>query len=94
MSPVFGYHPTTNRNTLQYGLPTCTSVTFNPAGDFKPVAFGVEIDGMRYRYKLKSANINKDKNGVYAFDCEYVDLGRIKTVRLIFDVIRCRWTVG
>lgn len=73
MPPVFGYRPRTNRNTLQYGLPVCTSVIFNPQVDFKPVAFGMEIDGMRHRYKIRSVKAVKDKDGVYIFDCEYVE---------------------
>lgn len=94
MPPVFGYRPYVNRNVLQSGYPICTAVTFNPVGDIKPVAFGVVMDGMRYRYKITAVKDVKDNHGAYIFDCEYIDLGRIKAVRLVFDVANCRWMVG
>lgn len=94
MPTAFGFRPYTNRNVLRSGFPVCVVATYNPAGDFKPVAFGAEIDGMRYRYKIKSATIVKDSHGEVSFDCEYVDMGRIKAVRLVFDVNECRWVIG
>jgi hypothetical protein len=94
MPTAFGFRPHyTNRNTLKSGCLVCVAVTFTPSGDFKPVAFGVEINGMRYRYKI-DAKTFKDNHGVFSFDCEYVDLGITKTVRLVFDVKGCRWSVG
>lgn len=94
MPTAFGYRPRINRNTIQSGLSVCTAVVHNPSGELKPVAFGVEFDGLRYRYKIKSSSVVKESHGIIVFDCEYVDLGRIKTVRLVFDVTRCQWTVG
>lgn len=94
MPPVFGYRPSTNRNVIRSGYPVCVIATFNPAGDFKPVSFGVEFDGFRYRYKIKSAFVVKDDEGEITFECVYVDLGRVKVMRLVFNVIECRWVVG
>jgi hypothetical protein len=79
---------------MSSGFPVCVVVTYNPTGDFKPICFGAEIDGMRYRYNIKSASIVKNSSGEIVFNCEYVDMGRLKTVRLGFDVIGCRWTIG
>ncbi len=92
--PVFGYYPTTNRNTPKSGQPVCVSVVFNPAGAFKPIAFGLEIDGMRYRYIIKSITSTKDNRGIFSFNCTYIDFGLIKAVLLVFDAARCTWTVG
>lgn len=94
MPPVFGYRPTKSRHILRSGYPVCTVIAFNPAGNLRPVAFGVEMEGMRYRYKINDAKIVKDKNGIFAFDCDYVELGRLKTVRLVFDINNHLWSVG
>jgi hypothetical protein len=96
MPTAFGFHPHnyTNRNTLKSGYPVCVSATCNTVGDFKPVAFGVEIEGMRYRYTIKEVKAIKDNHGVFSFDCEYVDFGIIKYIRLMFVVSDCRWMVG
>lgn len=96
MPTAFGFRPHnyTNRNTFKSGYHICAAVTFNPTGDFKPVAFGAEFNGMRYRYVIKSARLVKEHNVDRVFDCEYVDLGLLKTVRLVFNVRDCQWTVG
>lgn len=96
MPTAFGFRPHnyTNRNIPRSGLSVCVTAVYNPAGDFLPVAFGAEMDGMRYRYTIKEIKVTKEAPGQFMFDCEYVDLGRIKAVRLIFDVTRCQWVVG
>jgi hypothetical protein len=95
MPTAFGFHPhTCNRNVPRSGLSVCVTAVYNPTGDIRPVAFGLEIDGMRYRYTIKEIKVTKETPGQFIFDCDYVDLGRIKAVRLIFDVVNCRWMVG
>ena len=96
MPTAFGFHPHnfTNRNVPKSGLSVCVTAVYNPAGEFRPVAFGAEMDGMRYRYTIKEIKVVKDSHGQFIFDCEYVDLGRIKAVRLTFDVVNCLWTIG
>lgn len=94
MPTAFGFRPYTNRNVMRSGFPVCVVVTYNPAGDFRPVYFGAEFDGLRYRYRIKSATVIKDSHGEVSFDCEYVDMGRIKAVRLVFDVIGMCWVIG
>jgi hypothetical protein len=93
MPTAFGFHPYKSNNVLRSGFPVCTVVTFTRAGDFKPVSFGVEIDGMRYRYNV-TVKAFKEIHGQFTFDCEYVDLGRLKAVRLEFDTLTMLWTVG
>jgi hypothetical protein len=92
--PVFGYHPLMPAKIFKSGQPICAAVVFNPVSDFKPIAFGVELNGLRYRYKVKTIRHDKDKFGFYTFDCEYIDFGRVIPIRLIYDVTRCQWTVG
>lgn len=94
MPTAFGYRPSISRHTLKTGYPICTSITFNRSGAIRPEAFGVEIEGMRYRYKIKSITAFKENHGSFSFDCEYVELGRIKSVRLIFDINLCLWSIG
>ena len=93
MPTAFGFRPYTNRNIIRSGLSVCTSVVYNTIGEFKPIAFGMEMNGMRYRYRIKSVKVVKESPSEYIFDCEYVDLGRIKVVRLILDINRCLWYV-
>jgi hypothetical protein len=92
--PVFGYRFSPSRHVLKPGQPVCITAVYNPAGEFKPVAFGVEMEGFRYRHKIKSVKAVKDRHGVFTFECEYIDLGTVKTVLLVFDVMHCRWMVG
>lgn len=92
--PAFGYRPTRNPNIIRSGLPACVVVVFNPTGKLKPVSFGIELDGLRYRYNIKRIVVFKESHGSFIFDCEYVDLGRIMQVRLLFNVSQCQWTVG
>lgn len=94
MPTAFGFRPHISRHTMRSGLPVCIIATYNSAGNFMPIYFGIELDGMRYRYKIKSATVIKDSHGEITFDCDYADMGRIKTVRLVFDVIGCQWVVG
>jgi hypothetical protein len=79
---------------MRSGLSVSVTAVYNPAGEFRPVAFGAEIDGMRYRFKIKEIKVFKENKGEFIFDCEYVDLGIIKAVRLVFDVVRCQWKIG
>jgi hypothetical protein len=94
MPTAFGFRPYTNRNTMRSGLFVSVTAVYNPIGEFRPVAFGVEIDGMRYRFNIKEIKVFKENHGEFIFDCDYVDLGMIKAVRLIFDVNRCQWKIG
>lgn len=94
MPTAFGFRPYTFRHILRPGLPVCVIAVYNRAGMFRPVAFGTEIDNLRYRYKIREIIVFKEKHGEYVFDCEYVDFGRVKAVRLVFDVKQCRWVIG
>lgn len=91
---VFGHRPHTTVLRIPRGQRLCVAVVFNPTGDFKPVSFGVLINSMRFRYTIKSVLSRKEDHGNIIFDCEYIDLGRIKTIRLVCDVALCIWTVG
>ena len=92
--PAFGYRTTRKPNIVCSGVPACVVAVFNPVGDFKPVSFGVELDGLRYRYNINRIVVFKESHGNFTFDCEYVDLGRIIPVRLVFNVSQCRWVIG
>lgn len=92
--PVFGYHPMMPAKTFRTGQPVCVAVVYNPVSDFKPIAFGIELNGLRYRYRVKLIRHDKDNFGSYIFDCEYIDFGRIQSIRLIHDTRTCMWTVG
>lgn len=94
MPTAFGFRPYTNRNVPRSGLSVCATVVFNTVGEFRPVAFGAEMDGMRYRFKIKDIKVFKENKGEFIFDCEYVDMGRIRAVRLICDVDKRLWKVG
>ena len=91
---VFGHRPHTSELRIPRGQRLCVAVVFNPAGEFKPVSFGVEINSMRFRYNIKSVLSIKEIHGNIIFDCEYTELGMIKTIRLVCDVALCIWTVG
>lgn len=94
MPTAFGFRPYTFHNVVRPGLQVCAAAVYNPAGDFRPIAFGLEAGGMRYRYRIKEIVVCKEHHGECIFDCLYVDFGRVKAVRLIFDVRQCRWVIG
>jgi hypothetical protein len=52
------------------------------------------MEGMRYRFKIKTVTLVRDSHGEIVFDCEYVELGLVKAVRLVYLVNECRWLVG
>jgi hypothetical protein len=91
---IFGHYIPREQIHIPSGYPVCVSAVFNPIGDFKPVSFGVDYNGIRHRHVIKSVMASKESYGIFTFDCEYVDLGLIKAVRLLFDVTQCLWTVG
>ncbi|CRZ34608.1 hypothetical protein DFR55_101374 [Herbinix hemicellulosilytica] len=92
--PVFGYRPSRKSNILRPGQPVCVAVVYNVLAEFRPVAFGVELNGMRYRYKISRVNAYKDNYGAIIFDCEYNAFGCIIPVRLVFNVFQGLWLIG
>ena len=94
MSPVFGYHYSSRQTPIPSGHPVCVAVTFNPKGDMRLDAFGVEINHLRYRYKIKSVKSIKDKPGMRFFECEYIDFGRLKILNFVYYIADHRWTVA
>lgn len=91
---VFGYRPSVKPNILRPGQTICVAAVYNTLGEFKPVAFGAEIDGIRYRFLISIVKVTNEKNGVFIFDCEYLGHNKIYSVQLIFDVLRCIWVIG
>jgi hypothetical protein len=92
MSPVFGHYIPKNNNFVPSGHPVCVAATFNAEAKVRPDAFGVEVNGMRFRYIIKSATLTKELIGTRVYRCEYVDLGLIKTINLIYYIHEHRWT--
>lgn len=93
MAQFFEYHQSTNKNSLPSGHPVCMAVTFNAAGEMRPDAFGVEINSLRYRYRIESYQLVGEIYGYAEYLCNYTDLGLAKTVTLVYRIRDHRWTV-
>jgi hypothetical protein len=57
---IFGHCIPRQQVRVPVGYPVCVSAVFNPSGEFKPVAFGIEYDGIRHRHVIKSVLASKD----------------------------------
>jgi hypothetical protein len=94
MPPVFGYHSSFHLHSIPTGYPVCTSVTYNTIASMYINAFGVEINGMRFRYIVTSSILTKECYDTMQYRCEYEELGRSKTINLIYYIKEHRWTAG
>jgi hypothetical protein len=94
MPPVFGYHSSSHLQSIPTGYPVCTSITYNTTARMCINAFGVEIDGMRFRYIVTSSFLTKECSDTMQYRCEYEELGRIKTINLIYCIKEHRWMAG
>jgi hypothetical protein len=69
--------------------------SFKPTGEIKPLYFRLEDDiEERFTFMLSKAHLRKDYNYIMIFDCEYMAYGRINYIVLVYDVTKCRWSVG
>lgn len=70
-------------------------ITFNTLGNIKPLFFRIEDDNCeRFTYKLSSSFLQKDYNYIMLFYCKYDAYGKNNNIMLVYDVIKCLWTIG
>lgn len=91
---AFGHRPSIPYKPIPSGHPICVVATYNTVGQIRVDSFGVEVDGMRYRYKITSCFLFKELKGILVYQCTYEDVGTEKHIRFNFYTADCRWTVA
>ncbi len=74
------------------GHKVCVSVSYNPDGDVRIDAWGIEFGGKRFRYKVQSTKLIEDVGTYQKFCCVYVEFGLLKSINLVFFCHKHRWT--
>lgn len=91
---AFGHRPTIPYKPIPSGHPVCVAATFNTVGQIRVDSFGAEVQGLRFRYKIKSCFLLKEQKGILTYQCTYEEFGLLKDIRFNFYTADCRWTVG
>ncbi|MBH1939306.1 hypothetical protein I5677_00200 [Mobilitalea sibirica] len=78
-----------------HGHPVAVIAAFNVLGDFIPRYFCIEDDNQElFKYKIHSVISTKDRYMLKEFYCVYDTYDYRTNILLIFDITKCRWTIG
>ena len=69
----------------------CVSASFNPGGDIRIDAWGIEFGGKRFKYKVESYTLIKEIDAYLLFQCEYIEFGLLKSINLVLFLRPHRW---
>ncbi|MGF7142783.1 hypothetical protein HNQ56_001201 [Anaerotaenia torta] len=72
----------------------CVVAAFNPKGDIRIDAWGIEFSGKRFRYKVETAKLIEEVHAYLKFRCAYIEFGLLKSVDLVFFPWEHRWETG
>ncbi len=90
---ITGHHVSpANSIVFPHRHKVCVSASFNPEGNIRIDAWGIEFDGKRFRYKVESTTITENVGAYIKFHCKYVEFGLLKSIDLMFYTRDHRWT--
>ncbi len=70
----------------------CVAVSYNPKGDIRIDAWGIEFNGKRFRYKVETATLIEEVSAYLKFHCKYIEFGLLKSINLVYSIRNHRWT--